>query len=169
MLPGIIEVREIIYRFDYELDNEMISDISPMVLQLDAGSEGIAFLLARVLFGVVLAFTGLNHFQGVDQMAGYAESKGIPAGRLAVVFSGGMLIFGGLGIAIGAFPTLAAGAIALFLLVSTPTMHDFWAVPQEQQQSEMTNFLKNVALLGGALVFLALARSPWPYAVGIGL
>ena len=131
----------------------MIPDISTTVLQIEAGPDGIAFLLGRVLFGAVLAFMGLNHFMNVDSMAGYAESKGIPAARLSVVFSGGML----------------AGAIAVFLLVSTPTMHDFWAVPEEQQQSEMTNFLKNVALLGGALVFLVLSESVWPYAVGVGL
>jgi uncharacterized membrane protein YphA (DoxX/SURF4 family) len=147
----------------------MIPDISTTVLQIEAGPDGIAFLLGRVLFGAVLAFMGLNHFMNVDSMAGYAESKGIPAARLSVVFSGGMLVFGGLGIALGAFPALAAGAIAVFLLVSTPTMHDFWAVPEEQQQSEMTNFLKNVALLGGALVFLVLSESVWPYAVGVGL
>ncbi|WP_144900793.1 DoxX family protein [Halobellus captivus] len=147
----------------------MIPDISTTVLQLDAGSAGIAFLLGRVLFGVVLAFMGLNHFMNVDGMAGYAEAKGIPAGRFSVLFSGGMLLFGGLGIALGVYPALAAGAIALFLVASTPTMHDFWAVPEDQQQAEMTNFLKNVALLGGALVFLALSGTAWPYAIGIGL
>jgi len=147
----------------------MISNITATVLQLDAGSAGLAFLLARVLFGAVLAFMGLNHFLNVDQMAGYAEAKGIPAGRLSVVLSGGTLIFGGLGIALGVFPAIAAGAVALFLLVSTPTMHDFWAVPEDQQQSEMTDFLKNVTMLGAALAFLAVSGSVWPYAVGIGL
>ena len=112
---------------------------------------------------------GLNHFSNVDAMAGYAESKGLPAGRASVLLSGGTLLFGGLGIALGVYPALAAGAIAVFLAVSTPTMHDFWAVPEEQQQSEMTNFLKNVTMLGGALIFLALSGAPWPYAVGIGL
>jgi uncharacterized membrane protein YphA (DoxX/SURF4 family) len=67
------------------------------------------------------------------------------------------------------YPAFAAGAIVIFLAVSTPTMHDFWAVPEEQQQSEMTNFLKNVTMLEAALVFLALSEPAWPYAVGIGL
>ncbi|MGQ4556270.1 DoxX family membrane protein [Halobellus sp. GM3] len=139
------------------------------VLQIEAGSTGIAFLAGRVLFGAVLAFMGLNHFMNAEGMAGYAEAKGVPAARFSVVFSGGMLLFGGLGIALGAFPALAAGAVALFLVVSTPAMHDFWAVPEDQQQAEMTNFLKNVALLGGALVFLALSGTAWPYAVGLGV
>lgn len=147
----------------------MISNVSATVLQLDTGSAGLAFLVARVLFGVVLAVMGLNHFANVDQMSGYAEAKGIPAGRLSVVSSGGMLVFGGLGIAAGVFPALAAGAIALFLAVSTPTMHDFWTAPEDQRQAEMTNFLKNVTMLGAALTFLALSGTAWPYAVGIGL
>ena len=56
------------------------------------------FLLARVLFGGVLAFMGLNHFTGLDDMAGYAGSKGVPAPRLAVAFTGGLLVLGGLSV-----------------------------------------------------------------------
>jgi uncharacterized membrane protein YphA (DoxX/SURF4 family) len=135
----------------------------------DTAGADVAFLLGRLLFGLVMAFTGLNHFLNADQMAGYAGAKGVPAPGLAVPFTGGMLVLGGLGIALGAFPLLSAGAIAVFLLVTTPTMHDFWAVPEEEQQSELTQFLKNVALLGVALVFLTLSATPWPYALGVGL
>jgi uncharacterized membrane protein YphA (DoxX/SURF4 family) len=112
---------------------------------------------------------GLNHFLDTEAMVGYAEAEGAPAPGLAVPFTGGLLVFGGLSIVLGAFPLLGAGALVLFLLVATPLMHDFWAVPEEQQQTEMTQFLKNVLLLAGALGFLALATVPWPYAVGAGL
>lgn len=140
-----------------------------MSLEL-TGAAGLAFLLARVLVGGVLAFMGLNHFLDADAMTGYAEAKGLPAPRLAVLGSGGTLLFGGLSIATGIVPVLGAGALALFLAVATPTMHDFWSFDDpEQVQAEMTNFLKNVALLGASLGFLALAAVEWPYAVGIGL
>jgi len=140
-------------------------------LQTVFGSEtaDLAFLLGRVLFGLVLAFNGLNHFMMADGLAGYADAKGIPAAGFMVPFTGGLLLFGGLGVAAGVVPTLAAGALIVFLVVTTPVMHDFWAVPEDQQQSEMTNFLKNVALLGGALVFFALSATPWPYAVNATL
>lgn len=133
------------------------------------GVEGLLLLAARVLFGGVLAFMGLNHFLQTEGMAAYAEAKGIPAPRLAVLFSGGQLVFGGVLLAIGAYPVLAAGAIALFFVVVTPMMHDFWGVPEDQQQDEMTGFLKNVGLLGASLLFLALGTQDWSYAVGVGL
>ncbi|MBV0923110.1 DoxX family protein [Halomicroarcula limicola] len=133
-----------------------------------AGSAEL-FLLGRLLFGGVLAFTGLNHFLNADGMIPYAEAKGLPAPAAAVYGSGGLLVFSGLLVILGAYPVVAAGALAVFLVASAVTMHDFWAVPEDQQQDEMTQFLKNVALAGGALVVLTVAGTSWPYSVGIGL
>ncbi|WP_336338851.1 DoxX family protein [Haloarcula brevis] len=127
------------------------------------------FLLARLLFGGVLAFMGLNHFSSAEQLAPYAEAKGLPAPAASVYASGGLLVVSGVAVVLGAFPVLAAGALATFLLVSAVTMHDFWAVPEDQVQDEMTGFLKNVALAGGALALLAAAGTAWPYSVGLTL
>jgi len=138
-------------------------------MAFDTAGAGIAFLLARALFGAVFAYTGLNHFLDAEGMIGYAQAKGIPAASLGVPVSGGMLIAGGLGILLGVYPTIAAGAIAVFLVGATPTMHDFWNAPDDQKQGELNNFLKNVALLGGALAFLVFASEPWPLAANVGL
>jgi uncharacterized membrane protein YphA (DoxX/SURF4 family) len=118
----------------------------------------------------VLAFMGLNHVTGLDGMSGYADAKGVPAPRLAVLGSGLALVAGGLAIALGVYPLVGAAVIALFFLVVTPVMHDFWTVEDpEQRQSEMTDFLKNATLFGAALVFVALGDAAWPYALGVGL
>jgi uncharacterized membrane protein YphA (DoxX/SURF4 family) len=136
---------------------------------LDSATAGILFLVGRVLFGGVLAFTGLNHFMNADGMIPYAEAKGLPAPAVSVYGSGGLLVFAGLLLIVGAYPVVATGALATFLLVSAFTMHDFWAVPEEQQQDEMTQFLKNVALAGGAFALLAVAGTAWPYSVAVGV
>ena len=129
----------------------------------------VAFLLARILFGGTLAFTGLNHFMDVEGMAGYAEFKGLPAPKLSVLGSGAVLVLGGLSLVAGVFPMLGAGALAAFLLVAAVTMHDFWRMEGEDAQNEMTSFLKNVYGAGAALAFLAVASATWPYALNIGL
>jgi len=148
----------------------MLAEITTIPLQFDTPFAGELFLLGRILFGATLAFMGLNHFMDVDTMAGYAEFKGLPAPRFSVIASGLLLVLGGLGVAAGAFPVLAAGALAVFLLVSAVTMHDFWSVDDpEEKQSEMTSFLKNVYGAGAALALLAVGGSAWPYAVGLGL
>ena len=133
-----------------------------------AGAD-VAFLLARVLFGGVLAFMGVNHFLNVGEMTGYAEFKGLPAPRASVLFSGGLLVFGGFSVVAGVLPAVGAAALAIFLLASAVTMHDFWTLEGEDAQNEMTAFLKNLFGAGGALVFFALAGATWPYAVNLGL
>jgi len=140
-----------------------------MALELTT-DVGVVLVVARVLVGGILAFMGLNHFMNVEQMSGYAQSKGVPAPSLAVLFSGGQLVAGGLAVVFGVYPALGAGALALFFVIVTPAMHDFWAIDDpEQRQQEMTNFLKNVALLGASLAFLVLAGGDWPYAVNLAL
>jgi len=138
-------------------------------MAIDAGFGAALLLVGRLLFGGFLAFAGLNHFMNADEMTDYAATKGVPAAGFGVIATGSMLVLGGLGILVGAYPVLAAGTVATFFIVVTPMMHDFWAVPDEQQEEELTNFLKNIELLGAALVFLALGDQVWGFALNIGL
>ncbi|VTT88093.1 Terminal quinol oxidase subunit [Halorubrum sp. DM2] len=148
----------------------MLAEITTLPLQFDTPLAGELFLLGRLIFGVTLAFMGLNHFMDLETMAGYAEFKGLPAPKFSVIASGTVLVLGGLGVAAGAFPVLAAGALAFFLVVSAVTMHDFWSMDDpEEKQNEMTSFLKNVYGAGAALALLAVGGTAWPYAVGLGL
>ncbi|MFC4552498.1 MULTISPECIES: DoxX family protein [Halorussus] len=134
-----------------------------------AGLETVLLVAARVLFGAVVAFTGLNHFTQTEGMTGYARHKGLPAPKLSVLGSGALLVLGGIGIFVGAFPVVSALAVGVFLVVSALLMHDFWAVPEDQQQDEMNQFLKNVAMAGGALAIAALGLQGWALGLGIGL
>ena len=138
-------------------------------MAIDTGLGAILVLVGRLLFGGFLAFQGLNHVMNTDEMAGYAGSKGVPAPRFGVIASGILLLLGALGIILGDYPTVAAGMLAVFFVLVTPVMHDFWAAPEAEQQNEMVNFIKNVELLGASLVFLALGGETWGYALNIGI
>lgn len=136
-------------------------------MALDTGLAAVLLLVGRILFGGLLAFQGLNHFQNVEAMTGYAQAKGLPAPKLGVLASGGLLVTAGLALVLGVYPGIAAGAVAVFLLASAVIFHDFWAVPEDQAQDEMVQFLKNVELAGGALIFLAISSEAWAYTVGL--
>lgn len=139
-------------------------------MAFESGSAALVFLIGRILFGAVIAYMGLNHFLNTDDLAGYAEMKGVPAPRAAVLLSGGTLLFGGLSIVLGAYPLLGAGALITFFVITTPKMHDFWNIDDPQmKQNDLINFEKNVALLGASLVFLTLASEAWPYALDLRL
>jgi len=129
----------------------------------------VTFLLGRVLYGGILAFMGLNHLTSRDDMTGYAAIKGVPYAGVLVPVSGLLLVAGTMGIVAGAYVRLAALLIVGFLLVVTPTMHDFWAHEGGEKFEEMVNFLKNGALLAAALMLFGLAGLEWPYAANVGV
>ena len=59
--------------------------------------------------------------------------------------------------------TFAYFVITTFLAGVSPSMHAFWSEQDPQRrQAEMVNFMKNVALIGGALLAAA-EPEPWPY------
>ena len=121
----------------------------------------IAFLIGRVIVGGFFLMNGFNHFAQLNMMTGYAKSKGVPAPALAVGGSGVLLLLGGLSLLLGYHPTIGAGLLVIFLLGVSFGIHNFWTVQDQQvKQVEMTNFLKNMAILGLLLMTVAIPR-PW--------
>jgi len=128
--------------------------------------EAILFLVARLLFGGYFVFNAVNHFTQTSAMTGYAQSKGVPAPKLAVTFTGLLLLIGGVSVLFGIYPILGATALVLFLVPVTFTMHTFWKIEDPQMKmAEKVNFTKNLALVGGALLLLAIPQ-PWPASLG---
>ncbi len=126
----------------------------------------ILFLIGRIIVGVFYLFNALNHFTQVNMLTGYAQSKGVPAPKVAVLGSGLLLLIGGLSILLGYQPVIGVAAVVIFFLGVTFKMHNFWAIDDPQMKvMEMTNFMKNMALMGSALMFLAIP-TPWPYSLG---
>jgi putative oxidoreductase len=125
------------------------------------------FLIGRLLFGGFFLYNGINHLRNSKAMGTYAESKGVPAGQPAVILSGIPLLLGGASILLGVKPKLGALAIAGFLAGISPVMHDFWrAEDPNQRMNDMTNFMKNAALLGGALALMGI-KEPWEASVQV--
>lgn len=121
----------------------------------------IAFLVGRILVGIFYMMNGYNHITQADGMAGYAASKGVPAAKLAVIVSGIMLLVAGLLIVVGIFPLIAVILLVLFYVPTSVMMHNFWTIEDPQaRQNDMIHFMKNIALLGSALMYLAIVE--WP-------
>lgn len=126
----------------------------------------IAFLVGRIIVGVYFLFNAFNHFGQLNMLSGYAASKGVPSPKVAVVVSGLLLLIGSLSILLGYQPLIGVIALVIFFLPVSLKMHNFWAIEDQQMKMvEMVNFMKNMALLGSSLMFLAIPI-PWPFSLG---
>lgn len=127
--------------------------------------ETAAHLAGRAIFGGYFLYNGVQHFKNRQMLTEYARAKGVPAPALAVAGSGAMLLAGGLSLITGASPKVGAGLVATFLLGVSPQMHAFWKETDPQQRmSEMVNFTKNMALIGGSLLA---AGHPEPWRISV--
>lgn len=123
----------------------------------------ILFLIGRILFGGFFLFSGISHFTKMSMMSGYAASKGVPASTFFVAIAGIFLLLGGAGIILGAYIQWAVATLVLFFVPVTLKMHAFWRDTDPQSRAmNMTQFLKNSALLGASLMMLAIP-APWIY------
>jgi uncharacterized membrane protein YphA (DoxX/SURF4 family) len=122
--------------------------------EAEATGSDAPSLLGRTLYGGVLAYMAVDGFKHNETRVAIAEEKGIPMPDVLVPFVTGMLLVANLGIVLWKLPRAAAGALVVFFLGTTPSIHNYWTMEGEERHGNKINFLKNLALLGGAIVFL---------------
>ena len=116
-------------------------------------------VLGRILFSLIFLGTIMSHFTG--GAASYAEAKGVPFAFFLVPLSGLIAITGGLSIAFGYKAKTGAWLIVIFLIPVTLMMHAFWKETDTMQvQMQMTNFMKNISMLGAALLIAYFGAGP---------
>lgn len=99
---------------------------------------------------------GLNHFKNNKMLAGYATSKGVPMPGLSVYVSGLLIFFGGLGVILNMYAVWSLAMIIIFLVPVSFMIHSYWKNTDPMaKMADMTHFLKNMALVGAALMLIA--------------
>src|ERR1700719_3807389 len=126
-------------------------------------------LIARVMISVVFL---LNALGVIDQTEAARElaARGAPSNLVPFLMLVGRSVelIGGLALAFGIFPTVAALALIAFLVAATFLGHAFWlaAAGTPVFVGQLINFLKNLAILGG-LLFVASTQSQPAFSRGI--
>ena len=125
-----------------------------------ASASPLVTIAGRILFSAIFIMSGFLHFS--QQEIGYAAQAGVPMARLLVPASGILALLGGLSILLGYRAKLGAWLLVIFLVPVTVMMHNFWAVKDPMMaQMQMAMFLKNMTMLGGALLISQLGAGPW--------
>ena len=117
-------------------------------------------LAGRLLFSFIFLLAASGNFS--HQTIAYAAAQGVPLASIAVPISGALALVGGLSILLGYRARIGAWLLVLFLVPVTPMMHNFWVVKDPMiAQIQMIMFLKNVSMLGGALLITQFGAGPW--------
>lgn len=116
----------------------------------------VLVLIGRILFSALFLTSGYAHLARRQMMTGYAAGKGVPLARLLVPAAGVQIIAGALMILLGIWQDLGALLLVIFLVPTAVLMHPFWKEDDAQMRAvEQSQFMKDVALAGAALVMFA--------------
>ncbi len=111
-------------------------------------------MLGRIIFSALFIGSGIGHLADTEGSTAYAESKGLGENsQLLVQISGACLALGGVATLFGVWVDLATLLLAVLVLILAFRMHAFWNESDEAaKQLEMSMFMKNLAIAGGAIV-----------------
>ncbi len=116
--------------------------------------------LGRLLFCAIFLVSVPMHFSAKG--AEYAAHAGVPLAGLAVPASGVLELVGALMVLLGYRAKIGAWLLVVFLVPVTLTMHAFWSVPDPMMaQMQQIMFMKNVSMLGGALLIAWFGSGPF--------
>jgi len=124
-------------------------------------SSSFTPLAGRILLSVVFLVSGFFKIGGYSQMVPYSASKGLPMAGVAIACAAVLELAGGLAILIGFQTRIAAWLLFLYLIPVTFIFHNFWAMQGAEQQQNMINFLKNVAIMGGLVILATYGAGPY--------
>lgn len=116
-------------------------------------------LLGRIFYVAIFLVATPGHFS--KGTIAYAASHGVPMANILVPAAGVVALVGALSVLLGFRAKFGAFLLMLFLVPVTVMMHNFWAVSDAQAaQMQQINFLKNLSMIGAALLICYFGSGP---------
>lgn len=125
--------------------------------------ESRAFLLlARVLLTFVFWTAGLGKLIGFDANAAEMDAFGLSPGWLVNAAVLTLQLGGSAMIILNRGTWLAAGALAVFTVLTIPIAHPFWARTGAEAFRDLTVAMEHVSVIGGLALAAILSRKTSP-------
>lgn len=129
------------------------------LLRADSAALRYVVPVGRAFYAAIFILAALGHFS--PETIGFAASQGVPLAGVLVPLSGVIALAGGLSVLLGYRTRIGALLLVLFLVPVTLALHNFWAFDEPAQaQLQQAMFLKNLSMLGGALLISYFGAGP---------
>ncbi|HZR23662.1 MAG TPA: DoxX family protein [Vicinamibacterales bacterium] len=106
---------------------------------------------ARVLVVPIFVTSGIGKLTAWNSNVAYMATRQLPAIRLLLATAALIELIGSVCVISGVRLRTAAIVLGVYLVIVTCTFHDFWNVSGMNASMQRTQFLENVAIVGGLL------------------
>jgi putative oxidoreductase len=152
MNPSIAE-RHVFGRPGPDVHHDDIDDV-PDDLIRDTSLPTMA-LIGRLLIAAIFLVSGLAKLTDTPGTVAHMTAAGIPYPDTLALVAGCAEVLGALAIATGFLTRVASVGLILFMIPTTLIFHAFWNDAGQERMTQMVNFMKNLAIIGGLAVLAA--------------
>ena len=117
-------------------------------------------LAARILLAQLFIISGIGKIARFAGTASFMAGAGLPAANVLLLATIALEVGGGILLVLGWQARWVATALCGFTLVATVIFHPFWNSDPASALSQLNNFMKNLAIMGGMLYVMAYGAGP---------
>lgn len=125
----------------------------PLLIHL--ASRPATALMGRILLAGIFTIAGIAKLVDPIGSAAHMTAHGIPYASDLVYVAGVGELLGAFALLTGFLTRLGALGLMLYLIPVTLLFHNFWMYSGDEQVMQMSNFMKNVGLMGGLALIVA--------------
>lgn len=115
----------------------------------------LIILIGRVCFSAIFIMAGYQKLLNFASTAAAMVNEGVPYADMLIIVAIIMELAGGLMVLLGVYARLGGFMLFAFIIPVTYFFHDFWSFEPEMAANQISHFMKNLALAGGALFIVA--------------
>lgn len=108
-------------------------------------------LFGRIFLSIIFILSGLGKFLNYNETAQFMAAKGFTMVPLFLIGAAIVELAGGISLFLGYRARWGGLLLFLYLIPVTLIFHDFWEFSGIEREMQRTNFLKNLAIMGGLL------------------
>jgi len=114
-----------------------------------------AALIGRLLIAAIFLVSGIAKLTDTPGTVAHMAEMGIPYPNTLALIAGTAEVLGAIAIATGFLARVASAGLILYMIPTTLIFHAFWNYTGEEHMTQMVNFMKNLAIIGGLAVLMA--------------
>lgn len=118
--------------------------------------QDIFSLVGRVLISAMFLWAAYEKMKNWKATVDYMKTKHIPYLNIILPVGVALKIIGGLSVLLGWHAHIGALLLLIVAISACLKMHDFWRMHGEERNMEKLLFMKDVAVIGGLFMILAL-------------
>jgi len=114
--------------------------------------QPIVLLAARILIASLFLVFGVRTIRAFEPSVASFARLGFPVPTAMTVLSIAIQLAAGMLLVLGWKTRPAAWALVLYVIIATGAAHRFWEFDAGQHLAHLTNFYKNLAIMGGLML-----------------